>query len=251
MRTLLAPRWLALHVLLVAVVATCATLGWWQFEAYQRDRADAVRTVTIGAPVPLREAAAPGQALGIDDPVAVRTTGTYDRDGQLVVPERRLGGRTGFLVVTPLRTTEGGVVPVLRGWIPSPDSAAAAVPTGSVQVVGLLQPNESDAGRRSDASTAAGKEVSAVSTAELLRRLPYSPAELYDGHLLLTAQTPPAAAAPEPVPPREREAGILRGWRNLSYAAQWWIFGLLAVAWWGTAVRDVLRREPAGASSTG
>ena len=244
-RTLLAPRWLALHLVVLVVLAACGTLGWWQFEAYERERADAAGTVTLGEPVAIRDAAAPGQALGLDDPVAVRATGTYDGDAQLVVPGRAMGGRTGLLLVTPLRLSDGGVVPVLRGWVPSPDSAAAAVPEGPVEVVGLLQPNEADAGRRSDASTAAGKEISAVSTTELLRRLPQSPAELYDGHLLLTAQTPPAAAAPELVPPRERSPGALHGWRNLSYAAQWWLFGLLAVAWWATAVRDVLRRRSA------
>jgi cytochrome oxidase assembly protein ShyY1 len=238
---LLTPRWLAVHLLLLVALGVFGALGWWQFQSYRQERAEAVRVPVTAPPVELPSVLTPGSPLEVPDPVVVRASGTYDAAAQLVVPGRTLAGRSGYLLVTPLRLAEGGVVPVLRGWVERPESDAAAVPAGRVEVVGLLQPNEEDSGIRTDAGTPAGAEISAVSTEELLRRLPFPPNELYDGHVLLTEQSPPAAPAPTPVPPRARVAGALEGWRNLSYAVQWWIFGALALGWWVTSVRDARR----------
>lgn len=245
-RFAVAPRWLALHVLLVATVGGFVTLGWWQWQSYRAHTRPAPAAADA-APVPLAQVHALGRRVAAGTAVQVSATGRYDVAGQVVVPGREHAGRRGVLVVTPLLLPDG-VLPVVRGWREHPD-AAAAVPSGEVTVTGTLQANEPDVGPRGVGSTPAGPEISAVSTAELLRRLPYPPQRLYDGHLVLAQQDPPPAAdAPVLVPPREHRGGV-SAWRNVSYALQWWLFAAAAVWLWGSFLRSAARGRSAGSDA--
>jgi hypothetical protein len=42
------------------------------------------------------------------------------------------------------------------------------------------------------------------------------------------------------------EASFTTGLRNLLYALEWWVFGLLAIYVWWRYVRDALRADAAG-----
>ena len=53
---------------------------------------------------------------------------------------RDRAGRTGFLVVTPVVTDDGAVMPVNRGWAATADDPAVRPPSGEVTVTGVLQP---------------------------------------------------------------------------------------------------------------
>ena len=119
--SLLAPRWLALHAATLSVMVAFGLLGWWQLESYRsseeqvaQERARAKQTA---AAVPLRSLLPLGSRV-TDDLAgrAVTVTGRYDAAAQVVVPGRRLDGQTGLGVVTPLRTSDGSVVVVDRGW---------------------------------------------------------------------------------------------------------------------------------------
>lgn len=237
--TLLTPRWLALHLLTVGVVAACLLLGRWQLGA-----ATPVPPPAPGAPVALAEALDPGGRLP-ESAVgrAVRVSGRYDAANQLLVPQRRLDGRTGLLVVTPLRTG-GAIALVVRGWVPDPD-AAGPVPGGAVRVRGTLLPPETDrsAGTTEARALPAG-QVGLLSPGELLAALPYPPAQRYPGHVLLAEQDPAAPGGPAVVPAEQLlpdQSGTR--WRNLSYAAQWWLFAAAALAFWAHLVRRT-RRPP-------
>jgi cytochrome oxidase assembly protein ShyY1 len=241
---------LVLLLVLLAAAAVCARLGVWQLERAQLRATQNEREV-----VALREDAVP-----IDDVLAPQTTfdgdllgrqvsvtGTYDADAQLVVADRALEGRTGWVVLTPLRVSggvgDGAVLPVARGWVASPD-AAAAPPAGTVSLTGYLQPSEAAGALDTAAATA-----ESISTAQLVN---IWGGPIYSGYLVLTSSTPAQDGALEILPaPQPRGGG---GWdlRNLGYALQWWIFGLFAVALWVRLVRDeaagdtVLDDEAAG-----
>ncbi len=152
-RFALQPRWLAWHLLLVAVLVSFGWLGGWQLSAFEDKAVDAPPSRAV---VPLDRLAEPGGRLESDDlGRRVHAEGRYDSGRTLLVPGREHpdGGRDGFLVVSPLRTA-AGVLPVVRGWVRSAASPAVAPTSGRVRVVGLLQrseagpPDGGDRGRR-------------------------------------------------------------------------------------------------------
>jgi cytochrome oxidase assembly protein ShyY1 len=238
---LLGPRWLLWHAALVVVLVAFTLLGLWQlshFEHHARSRAD--RPV-----VAIDDVTRPGGRLA-DDDVARRVTarGTYDGSRTRLVPGRERDNRTGFLVVTPLRTASG-VLPVVRGWVASRTSVAATAPTGPVTLTGRLQGSENSAASASDPLALPDDEIAYVSTVTLLETWSYSPDAIYDGYVVATREMPAAAAAPARVS-AQRPAGGVGRWRNFAYALNWWLFGAAAIFFWGSVIRRAVREQPSG-----
>lgn len=234
-RLALAPRWWPWHAALVAALVACGWLGWWQLASFEESRAGNGSSKS-GPVVPLERVAEPGGRLDPGDVGRrVRAVGAWDLAGQVVVP----GREGGTWVVTPLRVGDA-VLPVVRGAVPSP-AAALAPPSETVTVTGVLQRNETEADATPGARLGGGR-IPYVSTVTLLAVLPYRPADLYDGFLVLRAETPRDPQAPAAVAAEERSAPAPVGrWRNLAYALQWWLFGLAAVAFWALVLRRAAR----------
>lgn len=235
LRAAVRPRMLVLLVLLLAAAALCARLGAWQLDRAQVHGADAAERHTAelvaAAPVPLGDVLVP-QTTFTGDLVGrkVAVTGTYDADGQLLVTGRAHDGATGLLVLTPLTTTDGAVLPVVRGWVATPADADAP-PAGTVDVTGYLQASEQAGGGVADGRT------DSISSAELLNSWG---GPIYTGYLVVSSSDP---AQSDDVallaPPTTPGAGL--NIQNLAYAAQWWIFGAFAVLLWLRLVRDEAR----------
>jgi len=243
-RFLLGPRWLLWHAALVVVLVAFTLLGLWQldhFEHHARSRAD--------RPVAAIDAVThPGGRLANDD-VARRITarGTYDDALTRLVPGREHDGRTGFLVVTPLRTTSG-ILPVVRGWVPSRSSAAATAPAGAVTLTGRLQGSENSEQSAVDPAEALpDDEVGYVATFALLETWPFSPRSVYDGYVVAAREVPESAATPDRVEAQRPSGGVGR-WRNLAYALNWWLFGVAALFFWGSVVRRAVTEQRSGRS---
>lgn len=142
--------------LTVALAIACAAfiaLGVWQLDRMQwkRDLIERVDARLGASPVPLP---APAQWAGFDakrdEYRRVRVTGHYLPDAEARTQAvTDLGA--GSWVLTALRTGQGGVVFVNRGFVPQGAQASPA-PEGPVSVVGLLRPSEPDGGflRRND-----------------------------------------------------------------------------------------------------
>lgn len=256
-RTLLTWRWAVVSLLLVAAVVAMVLLGRWQWE----------RSVPVAsAPaVPLAEvdtaalpdvtavareagdgALVPADASG--DLVAVR--GTWRTERTLLVADRPLDNVSGRWVVTPVELDDGtGLVPVVRGWVPAEPgdpanlSALPTLPPGPVEVAAWVEQSE-PLDIPVDIVQPDGV-ITLLSTADLANRWPE---DLVPG-FVVAAPTPAQVAAADgltllPEPPTELTES--RDWRNLAYAAQWFVFAAFAVLlWWRMLRDDTVRRQTA------
>jgi cytochrome oxidase assembly protein ShyY1 len=237
------PRMLVLLVLLLAAAAVCARLGVWQLDrAHLREQADEP-VAGEGTWAPLEDVLRPQTSFrGELEDRQVAVTGTYQADGQLLVPGRVVDGSPAYLVLTPLRVAPGdeasadAVLPVVRGWVTSPDDADLQVPTGPVAVTGHLQASEASGALDESAGT-----TDAISSAQLVN---VWGGPIYSGYLALADSDPAQPAGLTPLPAPVPDDGGRWDLRNLGYAAQWWIFGLFAVGLWVRLVRDEAAGEP-------
>src|SRR5690242_12136500 len=101
---------------MVAAVAATVLLGRWQYDVWQHRRADNAASVLRMTPVPLDSVLGPDAAYpstGLGRPVVVE--GTWDSARTLYVAGRVRAGRTGYWAVTPVVTSSGSEIPVVRG----------------------------------------------------------------------------------------------------------------------------------------
>lgn len=256
LRFLLTPRWLALHVATIVVIAGTLFLGSWQMRAYaeqdERERIAAANLAEDAPTAPISDVVAAGQGLPVDAVSRpVTASGSYDPSATLLVPGRELDGREGWYVVTPLVSDDQSVTPVLRGWVAERDSPAVQPPAGDVAVTGSVQALERDG----DAVPGRGPglaqdEVAALTPVALFRIYPYPPATVRQMQLVLTDERPSPAVTPELVPVAQAAPSPVgvSAWRHLSYAWQWWLFAVATVVFWGAFVRSGYRDEKASAA---
>lgn len=258
LRTALQPRWLGLLALVLVICVAFGWLGAWQL-GVARDRGTerALRELAARPAAPLDDVLRPQQRfLATADGRSVTARGTYDPSRQVLVAQRLQRGQPGWWVVAALRTTSGGWLPVVRGWVPSPDDGRAApgrAPSGPVQVSGVLLPDDAPNDRASQLPTG---QLAALDAAELVNRWG---GPIYNGFVVLAAEQTAeqasgaasgaatgAGAQPELVPPPKPQPTGL-AWRNAAYAVQWWIFaGFALVLWWKMVREDQRDRLAAG-----
>lgn len=224
-RGLLTPRWVGLTIVMLIAVVACVFLGLWQLGVAQDEgRKDAIASASALPRVPLSEVTEPHSAFEAElSNRPVSATGTYAAQLAFVVPDRRLDGRVGSWVVTPL-VTPGGTVAVLRGFVEGTPTSAPAPPEGEVTVQGTLGPGESP---RLQAGLPEGQR-SGIDLAALVNEWP---GDLYNLVLLASSESGAAVGGLTPVPPPDPEAPL--NLKNLAYAIQWWAFGFFAIwMWW-------------------
>ncbi|MDF5751040.1 SURF1 family protein [Spongiactinospora sp. TRM90649] len=237
LRTVFSSRLVGLHLVAIAALAVFGLLGRWQLGVFE----DSGRPMAARDPAPVAVSALSSPGVHITaDAVDRRVTaeGVFDASRSLLIAQRD----DGFWLLTALDLGDGTQIPVVRGWVArADDPAVAAVPTGRVTVAGRLRPPEQvDEALRRVRTLPAGQMLS-VSTAELINVWPG--ARLRDGYVVATGQTPAPAVAAGQVP---APAPITQGemtWRNLAYAANWWIFGVFTVFMWFHYIRDAHRRR--------
>jgi cytochrome oxidase assembly protein ShyY1 len=245
-RFLLRPGWLALITTVTLFVIACyAVLAPWQFgrEADRDAQQQALDTASTIAPAPLAQVLPPDGVTAAVEWRQVSVTGTYLADAEAVVRLRVYDGKPAFEVLTPLRTTDGRVVAVDRGYAPAASGAAvpayAAPPTGEVTLTARLRIDETDPEHR-PAFTADGHRQLYVTDARTLAAATGLP--MTSGYLALGAGQP-GVLAPLPVVPDAAQSAA--PFTNLSYALQWLTFGAIAVFALVYFVRlEMLQRKP-------
>ena len=235
------PTWLASHLFAVVVIVGCVLLGLWQLDRLdQRQHTNAiVRDRSTRPPATVVE------ALGSLDPedadyLAVRDTGTYVAEEQVVIRNRGQGGAAGSWVVTPLRTAVGATVLVNRGFVPDvtaqPDDVP--VPAGEVEVTGWLRASQ-ERGAIGPRDAAEGR-LTALARIDVERIDAQMPEDLVPVWVQLDTQVPAAGAGdPDPVPLPDLSEG-----NHLSYAVQWFIFGSLGAVVYVALLRRRARELP-------
>ncbi|MFE5770782.1 SURF1 family protein [Streptomyces sp. NPDC056485] len=245
-RFLLTPRWWGINVFVALAVPVCLFMGTWQLGRFE-ERVDSHKEAGAGGPA--AGAAAPLESLL---PVDKKTSGRLasasgEYAEQLLVPERRLDGRSGFYVLTLLRTDSGKAVPVVRGWLPGTADAskAPAAPTGRVEVTGALQASESSTskGVYAEGGLPAG-QLGVIGAASLVNLVPYG---LYDAWL--TVQTPADGLTPVPAQAPVNTGLDLKAFQNLGYTGEWFVFAAFVLFMWFRLYRrevETLRDAEAG-----
>lgn len=229
------PRWIGLFALLVAVVVACTMLGMWQLGVAQdKGRAEVVAAAGSLPREPLADVTTPHAPFEADfSNRRVSVQGRYDADHQILVVDRRLDGRVGSWVVTPL-LTDKGTLAVLRGFVPGTPTTPPPPPVGTVSLLGTLGPGESP----QSGSNLQGQQRRAVDLAALVNEWP---GDLYNVVLLASSETvdgtsiEPAAEGLTRVPPPELPSQL--DFKNAAYAVQWWVFGLFAIWMWWKIIR--------------
>ncbi|MEV0119193.1 SURF1 family protein [Streptomyces sp. NPDC050844] len=237
-RFLLTPRWWGINVFVLLAIPVCIFMGSWQLARFE-DRVeahDAAQEKADRQASPSRDAS---EARPLDSllPVDKETsgepasaTGRYGK--QLLVPDRKLDDKSGYYVLTLLRTDSGKELPVVRGWLPGKAGAGSAkvpaAPSGEVTVTGALQASENPG---SNGVSAAGGlpdgQLGAISAASLVNLVP---GDVYDAWVTLekgdSGMKPVPAAAPE-------NSGLdLKAFQNLGYTGEWFVFAGFVVFMW-------------------
>lgn len=245
-RFLLTPRWWGINLFVVLGVPFCLFMGTWQLGRFE-DRVATHEEATSARPAD-RAAAPLDSLLPVDKNTSGRlasVSGEYA--DQLLVPERRLDGKSGFYVLTLLKTDTGKAVPVVRGWLPGTADAgrAPAAPTGRVEVTGALQASESSSskGVYSSGGLPAG-QLGVIGAASLVNIVPYG---LYDAWL--TVQTPADGMTPVPAQAPVNTGLDLKAFQNLGYTGEWFVFAAFVLFMWFRLYRrevETLRDAEAG-----
>ena len=258
LRTALQPRWLALLVVVLVAATAMALLGRWQLDRAREHGKEPVeraqRAQALAVPKPIEQVITPRQTFP-KEAVNTRVTATGQWDGarRLLITGRSLNGHNGFWVLVPLRLADGSAVPVVRGWVASATDPAAAAPTGTVTVVGFLQPTEPPISLAPGAGSGLpADQLSRIAAPDLVNAWPYP---LITGFMVQQSQTPATGPAPTLVPPPSAAGGL--DLLNVFYALQWWLFALIGLLFWVRIVRDdhlgrlgALRPEPQDDVST-
>jgi cytochrome oxidase assembly protein ShyY1 len=231
-------RWAGYLALTILFAAVCAGLGVWQLARRAEALAEMAKVDANfdASPVPVADALPTLESF--DDSqkwMQVEMTGTYLTDDQLLVRNRPLNINPGFEVLTPLLLTDGSVFVVDRGWLPTGQDQDApdvvpSPPSGQVTVIARLKAGEPSLPGR----TASGNQIATINLTDVAKRVGEP---TYTGAYGLMASEDPA--------PAERPVAVTRPapdeGPHLSYAFQWFVFGLLAFVGLGWAVRQEYR----------
>ncbi|MFJ8566123.1 SURF1 family protein [Streptomyces sp. NPDC093514] len=245
-RFLLTPRWWGINVFVALAVPFCLFMGSWQLGRFE-DRVDSHREAS--AERPADQVAEPLESLlPVDKTTSGRLAAAAGEYGdQLLVPERRLDGESGFYVLTLLKTDSGKAVPVVRGWLPgaADPAKAPAPPAGRVEVTGALQASENSGtkGAHTQGGLPAG-QLGVIGAASLVNLVAY---DLYDAWL--TVQTPSEGMVPVPAQAPTNTGLDLKAFQNLGYTGEWFVFAAFVLFMWFRLYRrevETIRDAEAG-----
>lgn len=218
-------KWVALAVFVAVLGTTFVLLGNWQLDRLDQRRATNARIMAAeSAPIrPYQEVF--GQPISEEDQwQRVEVSGTYE-PVQVVVRYRNYDSQPGIEILTPLRTDQGDLLLVDRGFLPDGQreltaAEAPAPPSGPVTLIGHVRRNENGPTRATVPDDHGRlRLISSPHIAE------YVGEPLLDGYLSVIESDPPQSGEFVPVPTPELSDGP-----HFWYAMQWFLFMLIAVA---------------------
>lgn len=240
--------WLGALLGVIVISVVFVFLGRWQYHRHEtRTARNNVVNANYGAtPVTLGDLLPTvSQDPTVELPQSqewrpVTVTGQYLSDHTVLLRNRPRDQTNGYDVVVPLRTTDGPILFIDRGWVPAGTASAAepdsipAAPAGEVTVVARLRPSEPQTSRSAPAG-----QANRLAVRQLAADLGSADAQQVVGAYGLVVSESPApqralALSTKPDP----GLGI-----NFAYAIQWVAFAVTAYVLLGVAmVREVRRR---------
>jgi cytochrome oxidase assembly protein ShyY1 len=235
--TLLRPRWVAGHLLVLVLSATFVALGFWQL-ARNHHKQSLVRAARAAYAAPAPDVSR--NPVVVAPGTRVQLSGRYDPAHSALLRNRVRGGKDGNDVLTPLLLEDGIAVIVDRGWVKAVGDGrtpiTTATPTGPVVVRGILHTPSTLSAQ--DAVTRSGGLLALprVDTGRINLDLSY---QLLPRWIEAQSQTPaPAAGAPAlPQPPPPDNVN------HMQYAIQWFSFAAIGVIGWPVALMTIARRR--------
>lgn len=226
-------RYATLGALMLLVATICVLLGVWQLArlSSKHDTNIALRHNAHAAPAPITELLHPTTTGPAPSRTAVQfrqasASGSYDAEHQSLLRNQEINGDNGFLVVTPLHTSDATLL-VVRGFITGQSATvtAPAPPTGPATVTVRLWPASTTPDKAAGLQRG---QVESINAVEQARRLGGT---VLDGYgELLPGQTGTAGLVAIPPPDLSNPAGGVPELQHLAYVIQWFLFAALALA---------------------
>ena len=228
---LLRPKWIALHVLIVALVTIMLMLANWQLDRHQQRVAfNKILIERINTPTqPLEQVLSEFPAADDAEWRSVVVTGEYLQDHDIQIVNVSQGGGPGFDPVTPLQLSDGRLILINRGFIPLGATVQQA-PTGPVTLQGRLRASSvKRLGAITDASSGVLTEVQRIDIARLQQQMPSTLVNVY---MEMQSSSP----ADDAKLSRIAEPTFSNG-SHLGYVGQWILFSLCTLGAWFAIVR--------------
>ena len=236
-RKLFTPRWILIHLGVIALIVLMINLGFWQLDRLESKRLlnETVAAHTMKPVVSYSEALkeSGGEPKNIEWRRVV-ISGTYITDKQLTLINRSSNGAAGYHSLVPFALESGGVMIVDRGFVPLATENPAAPPERR-EIIGYLRLSQSRSTLGAvDNTDPANTEFQRVDIPLIMKHVGEAPLD----HFLQLAKESPSIDAPwpEPAPLPEPSEGS-----HLSYAVQWFFFCLVAFVAWVVVIRRRLR----------
>jgi len=232
--TLLRPRWVAGHLLVLVLSASFIALGFWQLARNDHKQA-LVRDARAAFAAP---------APNVSEPVAagsrVQASGHYDPTHEVLLRNQVHNGNDGDDVLTPLVLADGSAVIVDRGWVAATGDRKAPIHTvaasGPVVVRGIAHTSSTLSAQ--DAVSRIGGQLALprVDLARIGREVAY---RLQPRWIEVQAQTPvpPAGSPVLPQPPAPDQVN------HMEYAIEWFSFAAIGIVGWPIALMGFARRR--------
>ncbi|MGA4508606.1 SURF1 family protein [Propionibacteriaceae bacterium G1746] len=228
-------RWIVLVVFVALLGAVFVRLGEWQLHRLEaRRERNAIVVANQALPVQPWDQVFHHPIAEGDQWQRVTVTGTYLPEHQLEVRYRNVGGSQGSEWVLPLRTSDGRLVLVDRGFTSRGNGEVArpaAAPAGQVTVTGFVRRNEQG---KANATTPMQGSVRLINAPAISAAIGQ---QLVDGYIQAISSTP-ADPGLTPVGTPELDEGP-----HLSYAIQWFLFTVIAAGGVLILVRADLRER--------
>lgn len=208
----------------LALIVICVLfffLGKWQWDRTQNilEAERAAAAEPVAAEVVLAD-----ELRSEDYGRTLNSSGVFIPTNQVRVVNRLTDGsadaEVGEWIVSQFRTTSGINVAVVRGWVPS--GSDFVTPATSVNISGVMQPNEAFY-EGSDSSSTEVVVIDSQALEELWK------VNLSDGFIVLQDQSPMSSGEPVPVPATISTGDVPFPLQNFFYAIQWWVFAAFAV----------------------
>jgi surfeit locus 1 family protein len=247
LRTLLSPRLLLSHLLVLVVVFGCLAAAAWQWDRLGQARENNERLESRLQADPLDVADLTDLRSGETAPEDLEfrraeAIGTFRPEEEVLQRNQQHQATQGLHVLTPLELEDGGVVLVRRGWVPSdldePPVDEAAPPTGQVRVEGVLELSVDQPGIGArDPDDGVLERVFHSDVSRLDRQIE---GELLPMVLRLESVEPTGDQLPLVL-----ETPTLDEGSHLSYTLQWTSFALIALVTYLLWLRKRLRQDDA------